>query len=53
MPASMAKSLKSLPNFGKWSEAVCAEESVTYVFDAPSIAQGMKDRLQKAKVEAK
>ena len=49
MPASTGKSLQALPNYSKWSEAVCAEESVTYVFDGPAIAKGTEERIQKMK----
>lgn len=51
MPASMGKGLDALPNYAKWSEAVCAQESVTYVFDAPKIEEGMKNRIEKLKAE--
>lgn len=51
MPASVGKSLKDLPNFRKWSEAVCAQESVTYFFDAPSVSKSMKERIEKLRAE--
>ncbi len=47
----MSKALKALPHYGKWSEAVCAQESVTYVFDAPSVAESMKIRIEKLRAE--
>ncbi len=53
MPASMGKALRDLPNYGKWSEAVCAQESVTYVFDGASVAEGMKTRIDKLRAEEK
>lgn len=49
MPASMGKGLKDLPNYSKWSEAVCAQESVTYVFDAEENAEGIRDLIKKLK----
>ena len=52
MPASMLKGLDALPNYGKWSKAICAQESVTYVFDGPDIAKRMMDRIAKMKSEA-
>ncbi len=51
MPASMGKALKGLPNYGKWSEAVCAQESVTYVFEGASDSEGMKKRFEKLRAE--
>jgi len=53
MPASMLKGLKALPNYGKWSEAVCAENSVTYIFDGPEFSRKITAMLQKMKAEAK
>lgn len=53
MPASMGKALKALPHFSKWSEAVCAQESVTYVFDGPGIAEKMKARIGQMKAKGK
>ena len=53
MPKSMLKGLNALPNYSKWSKAVCAEDSVTYVFDGPNIAATMKARIEKLKAEAK
>ena len=53
MPKSMLKGLDALPNYSKWSKAVCAEDSVTYVFDAPYIVKAMVGRLEKLKAEAK
>ena len=52
MPASLLKSMDALPNFSKWSKAVCAEDAVTYVIDAPSIAKGMSERIAKLKASA-
>ena len=52
MPASLLKSMDALPNFSKWSKAVCAEDAVTYVIDAPSIAKGMLERIAKLKASA-
>ncbi|KAL6720961.1 hypothetical protein ACLMJK_000061 [Lecanora helva] len=53
MPRSMWKQLTALSNFSKWAEAVCAQESVTYVFDGPAIAKGFEERLQKMKAQGK
>lgn len=53
MPKSMLKGLDALPNYTKWSKAVRAEDSVTYVFDGPATAEGMAGRIQKIKAEAK
>ena len=52
MPANLLKSMDALPNYSKWSKAVCAEDAVTYVFDAPSIAKGMAERIAKLKASA-
>ena len=52
MPASLLKSMDALPNFSKWSKAVCAEDAVTYVIDAPSLAKGMSERIAKMKASA-
>ncbi len=52
MPASLLKSMDALPSFSKWSKAVCAEDPVTYCFDAPSIAKGMEERIAKMKANA-
>ena len=52
LPASLLKSMDALPNFSKWSKAVCAEDAVTYVIDAPSIAKGMAGRIAKMKASA-
>ena len=52
MPANLLKSMDALPNYSKWSKAVCAEDAVTYVIDAPSIAKGMADRIAKLKASA-
>lgn len=49
MPTSMGKGLKNLPNYGKWSEAVCAQESVKYVFDAEENAEGIRSVMKKLK----
>ena len=53
MPKSMLKGLDALPNYSKWSKAVRAEDSVTYVFNGPKIAAGMAERIAKLKAEAK
>ena len=53
MPTSMLEGLDALPNYSKWSKAVCADDSVTYVFDGPVIAASMKARIEKLKAEAK
>ena len=52
MPANLLKSMDALPNYSKWSKAVCAEDAVTYVFDAPSIAKGTAERIAKLKANA-
>ena len=52
MPASMGKSLDALPNYGRWSEAVCAQDSVTYVFDGPEYSKKLVERLEKMKAQA-
>lgn len=52
MPVNLLKSLDALPNYSKWSKAVCAEDAVTYVFDAPSIAKGTAERIAKLKANA-
>lgn len=51
MPASMGKALKELPNYDKWSEAVCAQESVTYVFDGASVSESMKTKIDELRAE--
>ena len=53
MPKSVLKGLDALPNYSKWSEAVRAEDSVTYVFDGPKVARSMAERIEKLKLEAK
>ena len=53
LPASIWKGLSALPNFSKWSEAVLAEDSVTYIFDGPSMAKGMAEKIEKMKAEGK
>ena len=53
MPKSMLKGLDALPNYNKWSKAIHGEDSVTYVFDGPTIAKGMVERVEKMKAEAK
>ena len=53
MPKSMLKGLAALPNYSKWSQAVHAEDSVTYVFDGPATAERMAERIAKLKAEAK
>lgn len=53
MPKSMLKGLDALPNYSKWSKAVRAEDSVTYVFDGPATAERMAERIEKLKAEAK
>lgn len=53
MPKSMLKGLDALPNYSKWSKAVRAEDSVTYVFDGPHIVETMTGRIEKLKAEAK
>ena len=52
MPTSLLKSLDALPNFSKWSKAVCAEDAVTYIVDAPSLAKGTEARIAKMKASA-
>lgn len=47
----MGKALKELPNFRKWSEVVCAQESVTHFFDGPSVSESMKERAEKLRAE--
>ena len=49
LPANLLKSMDALPSFSKWSKAVCAEDAVTYVIDAPSIAKGMEEKIAKMK----
>ena len=53
MPKSMLKGLDALPNYSKWSKAVRAEDSVTYVFNGPDVAARMAERIAKLKAEAK
>lgn len=53
MPKSMLEGLDALPNYSKWSKAVCAEDSVTYVFDGPGTAKRMAERIEKMKADAK
>lgn len=53
MPKSMLKGLNALPNYSKWSNAIRAEDSVTYVFDGPGTTEGMAKRIEKMKAEAK
>ena len=53
MPKSMLKGLDALPNYSKWSKAVRAEDSVTYVFDESEIVRITKQRIEKLKAEAK
>lgn len=53
MPKSVAEGLDALPNYSKWSKAIHAEDSVTFVFDGPAIAERMAERIQKMKAEAK
>lgn len=53
MPKSMFKGLDALPNYTKWSNAICAEDSVNYVFDGPAIAEGMVKRIEKLRGEEK
>ena len=53
MPKSMLKGLDALPNYSKWSKAVRAEDSVTYVFDGPEVVRTTKQRIEKLKAEAK
>ena len=53
MPKSMLKGFDALPNYSKWSNAVCAQDSVTYVFDGPGTAERMAERIEKLKAEAK
>lgn len=53
MPKSMLKGLDALPNYSKWSKAIHAEDSVTYVFDGPATAGRMAERIAKLKAEAK
>ena len=52
MPANLVKSMDALPSFSKWSKAVCAEDAVTYVIDAPHIAKVMAERIAKMKASA-
>lgn len=53
MPKSMLKGLEALPNYSKWSKAIRAEDSVTYVFDGPEVVKTTKARIEKLKAEAK
>ena len=53
MPKSMLKELDALPNYSKWSKAISAEDSVTYVFDGPAIAKGVAEMIEKLKAAAK
>ena len=53
MPRSMLKGLEALPNYSKWSKAVRAEDSVTYVFDGPVVVETTKQRIAKLRAEAK
>ena len=53
MPKSMLKGLDALPNYRRWSQAVRAEDSVTYVFDGPHVVETMTGRIEKLKAEAK
>lgn len=49
----MLKGLDALPNYSKWSKAICEQESVTYIFDGPALAKGMAERVEKMKANAK
>lgn len=46
LPSSMLKSLKALPNFGRWMDAVCADEHVNFKFDGESVAKGTRERVE-------
>ena len=52
-PDSVAAGFDALPNFSKWSEAITSQESVTYVFDAPSVAKRTGERVAKMKADKK
>ena len=32
MPKSLQEGMRKLPNYSKWSDAVCQKESVTYIY---------------------
>ena len=53
MPKSLLKGLDALPNYSKWSKAVRADDSVTYVYDEPEIVRTTKQRIEKLKAGAK
>ena len=50
---SVLKKLDALPNYSKWSKAVCNEDSVTYIFNGPEILKGTAERIAKLNAEAK
>lgn len=53
IPASVLRGLDALPNYTKWSKAVCEQDSVTYVFDKPRIAKQTAERVAKMKAAGK
>ena len=53
IPKSILNALDALPNYSAWSKAVRAQDSVTYVFDAPNIVKTTKQRIEKLKADAK
>ena len=50
---ALVKGLQTTPNFQKWVDKVTSQESVTYIWDEEKVVSRFKERIEKAKSEAK
>ena len=53
LPKSMQKGLEALPNYSKWSKAICEHPAVLSGYDGPAIAEKSKERIEKMKAGTK
>ncbi|GAB7337938.1 hypothetical protein MBLNU457_4321t1 [Dothideomycetes sp. NU457] len=53
MPKSLQEGMKKLPNYSKWSDAVCQQESVTYIYDEKRVVERSIQKAASMKAQAK
>lgn len=53
MPKSLQEGMKKLPNYSKWSDVVCQQESVTYIYDEKKVVERSIQKAASMKAQAK
>jgi len=53
MPKSLTEGMKKLPNYSKWADVVCQQESVTYIYDEKRVVERSIQKAASMKAQAK